>query len=122
MNLERFTQVQAFEAAFAHCGAEAVEEASGSCPVVGQVFEALSRFEAVAHSEVVITAGRVEQQVDRMEVEDIDTIIAERSVDEAVRERPVGGLIVHIGEVIPPGLPRPEIEARVHEAINKLNP
>ena len=33
-----------------------------------------------------------------------------------------GTIRVHIGEVIPPGLPRPEIEARVHEAINKLNP
>ncbi|WP_066798018.1 lysophospholipid acyltransferase family protein [Sphingomonas soli] len=32
-----------------------------------------------------------------------------------------GTVIVSFGEPIPPGLPRPEIEARVHEAINALN-
>ncbi|MBW0143910.1 lysophospholipid acyltransferase family protein [Sphingomicrobium clamense] len=32
-----------------------------------------------------------------------------------------GTIQVKIGEVIPPGLPRKEVEARVHEAINLLN-
>lgn len=32
-----------------------------------------------------------------------------------------GTLTIHFGEVIEPGLPREEIEARVHEAINALN-
>lgn len=32
-----------------------------------------------------------------------------------------GTITVSAGETIPPGLPRPEIEARVHEAINVLN-
>jgi len=32
-----------------------------------------------------------------------------------------GTIIIRIGEAIPPGLPRDEIEARVHEAINALN-
>ena len=32
-----------------------------------------------------------------------------------------GTVIFAFGEPIPPGLPRPEIEARVHEAINALN-
>ena len=32
-----------------------------------------------------------------------------------------GTIKVKIGEVIPPGLPRKEVEARVHEAINALN-
>lgn len=33
-----------------------------------------------------------------------------------------GTITAHIGEPIPPGLPREEIEARVTAAINKLNP
>ncbi|RYY27816.1 MAG: 1-acyl-sn-glycerol-3-phosphate acyltransferase [Sphingomonadales bacterium] len=32
-----------------------------------------------------------------------------------------GTVVFSFGEPIPPGLPRPEIEARVYEAINKLN-
>ncbi|RYE01306.1 MAG: 1-acyl-sn-glycerol-3-phosphate acyltransferase [Sphingomonadales bacterium] len=32
-----------------------------------------------------------------------------------------GTMVISFGEPIPPGLPRPEIEARVHEAINALN-
>lgn len=32
-----------------------------------------------------------------------------------------GTIHVKIGDVIPPGLPRPEVEARVHAAINALN-
>jgi len=32
-----------------------------------------------------------------------------------------GTIIMSVGEPIPPGLPRAEIEARVHEAINRLN-
>lgn len=32
-----------------------------------------------------------------------------------------GTIIIDIGEPIPPGLPRAEAEARVHEAINRLN-
>ena len=32
-----------------------------------------------------------------------------------------GVVTIRIGEVIPPGLPRKEAEARVHEAINALN-
>nr|WP_246448675.1 lysophospholipid acyltransferase family protein [Novosphingobium flavum] len=33
-----------------------------------------------------------------------------------------GRITIRIGETIPPGLPREEIEARVHAAINVLNP
>ena len=33
-----------------------------------------------------------------------------------------GTIRFKVGEVIPPGLKRDEIEARVHEAINALNP
>jgi 1-acyl-sn-glycerol-3-phosphate acyltransferase len=33
-----------------------------------------------------------------------------------------GTITYRIGETIPPGLPRAEIEARVHAAINALNP
>ena len=33
-----------------------------------------------------------------------------------------GVVTFHFGEIIPPGLPRAEAEARVHEAINLLNP
>jgi 1-acyl-sn-glycerol-3-phosphate acyltransferase len=33
-----------------------------------------------------------------------------------------GAITIQIGEPIPPGLPRPEIEARVTEALNALNP
>ena len=36
--------------------------------------------------------------------------------------KPGGTLKIHFGEVIEPGLPRAEIEARVHAAINALNP
>lgn len=32
-----------------------------------------------------------------------------------------GTITLHFGEAIPPGLPRAEIEARVHQAINALN-
>nr|WP_237392533.1 lysophospholipid acyltransferase family protein [Aurantiacibacter rhizosphaerae] len=32
-----------------------------------------------------------------------------------------GTITIHFGEVIEPGLPRPEIEARVHSAMNALN-
>lgn len=32
-----------------------------------------------------------------------------------------GTIVIAFGDAIPPGLPRPEIEARVHEAINVLN-
>ena len=32
-----------------------------------------------------------------------------------------GVVTFHFGEIIPPGLPRAEAEARVHEAINLLN-
>src|SRR3546814_6840790 len=33
-----------------------------------------------------------------------------------------GTITFHVGEIIPPGLPRAEAEARVHAAINALNP
>lgn len=33
-----------------------------------------------------------------------------------------GTITLHFGEMIEPGLPREEIEARVHQAINSLNP
>lgn len=33
-----------------------------------------------------------------------------------------GVVTMKVGETIPPGLPREEVEARVHEAINALNP
>jgi 1-acyl-sn-glycerol-3-phosphate acyltransferase len=32
-----------------------------------------------------------------------------------------GTITVRFGEIIPPGLPREEVEARVHAAINALN-
>lgn len=36
--------------------------------------------------------------------------------------KPRGRITIHFGEMIEPGLPREEIEARVHAAINALNP
>jgi 1-acyl-sn-glycerol-3-phosphate acyltransferase len=35
--------------------------------------------------------------------------------------KPRGTITIRFGEPIPPGLPREELEARVHAAINELN-
>jgi 1-acyl-sn-glycerol-3-phosphate acyltransferase len=38
------------------------------------------------------------------------------------RWKRAGVITVRYGELVPPGLPRAEAEARVHAAINALNP